>query len=69
MQEEPPRRKRRQKGTPYGLLLLGVAVALVGLRQASQLTICIGAALLAMALLIGYARTPAAGYTRHSPRK
>lgn len=58
MQEEPPRRKRRQKGTPYGLLLLGVAVALVGLRQASQLFMGIGTALFAMALLIGYARAP-----------
>jgi hypothetical protein len=57
MQEKPPR-KRRQKGTPYGLLLLGVCLALLGLRQGSQLLMGLGAALFAMSLLIGYARTP-----------
>jgi hypothetical protein len=59
MVEEPPRRRpRRPKGTPYWLLFAGLGMALLGLRQANRVLMAAGAALFAVALLVGYARSP-----------
>lgn len=56
---EPPKRARRRvKGPPYFLVLVGLALVFLGLRLSSKATMAVGAGVFGLALLIGYARAP-----------